>query len=63
MILELHNQHLQQISDCAERAYPHECCGLLLGRSKPGGKILVEVWQTENIWDEESAQTFQLDSD
>ncbi|MGB3238041.1 MAG: M67 family metallopeptidase [Geitlerinemataceae cyanobacterium] len=63
MILELYDQHLQQIRDRAEFAYPHECCGLLLGRSNEGEKILVEVWETENVWDEESDVKFQLDSD
>lgn len=63
VILELGNEHLQLIGDRAERAYPQECCGLLLGRTQPDRKILVEVWESENVWDEDSGKSFQLDTD
>lgn len=59
VILEVRNEHLGTMGDGAERAYPQECCGLLLGRTQGEGKILVEVWETENVWDEDSIQTFQ----
>lgn len=62
MILELRKEHLQAIRESAERSYPYECCGLLLGRTIAGGKVLVEVWETENAWDEESARSFVSDS-
>lgn len=62
-MLELRDEHLQTISLRAERAYPYECCGLLLGRTNGEGKHLIEVWETQNVWDEDSVQTFQFDSD
>lgn len=45
----------------AERVYPEECCGLLLGKSIPQQqqKILVEIWEAKNSWDDSAAQTFQ----
>jgi proteasome lid subunit RPN8/RPN11 len=51
-------EQLQQIQALAERAYPAECCGLLLGqvRREDGAvpattKVLLEVWETENAWE------------
>jgi proteasome lid subunit RPN8/RPN11 len=58
LTIAIREEHLQNIRDSAERAYPNECCGLLLGRTIEGSKILIKVWETENTWDEESAQTF-----
>jgi proteasome lid subunit RPN8/RPN11 len=63
MILAVRDEHLKQIGDRAESTYPDECCGLLLGQTNSKGKILIEVWETENVWDEAFAQTFQFDSD
>lgn len=56
MSLSLCSEHLQLISAQAERTYPEECCGLLLGhfkrqQSQPD-KTLVEVWATTNAWSE-----------
>jgi proteasome lid subunit RPN8/RPN11 len=51
--LHLCSEHRQSILAHAERAYPEECCGLLLGklnRTDAGAQILIEVWQTENRW-------------
>ena len=48
--------HLQQICTHAERTYPEECCGLLLGTINEDRKVLIEVRQAENCWDE--AETF-----
>lgn len=44
------------ISAHAERTYPEECCGLLLGRltrqHSRTDQLLVEVWATVNAWSE-----------
>ncbi|MBE9180465.1 M67 family metallopeptidase [Oculatella sp. LEGE 06141] len=76
-MLHLSSQHLQAIATHAERTYPEECCGLLLGRlerqreSIPDDtRTLVEVWATENAWTAEvseamkdiTAQTIELGS-
>lgn len=50
MVLTVHPEHLQVISDHGINAYPEECCGLLVGRLFDGGKILVEVWPADNVW-------------
>lgn len=50
--LQLLFEHRQLIQTHAERTYPEECCGLLLGQldAQSGRKTLVEVWPTENVW-------------
>lgn len=47
--------HETTIRTHAERTYPEECCGLLLGEITPTGKTVVEVWETENAWSPETA--------
>jgi proteasome lid subunit RPN8/RPN11 len=56
--LKLLSYHLQAIQAHAERTYPEECCGLLLGELRGDTKILVDVLPTENSWDAQAA-TFQ----
>ncbi len=52
-MLQMSAAHLQQICDHAQRTYPEECCGLLLGHLEPATerKKLVEVWETLNAWE------------
>lgn len=56
--LRLNSNHLHQIQTHAERTYPHECCGLLLGHmttEESDTRTVVDVWQTQNAWSEEVA--------
>ncbi|HEY9631670.1 MAG TPA: M67 family metallopeptidase [Coleofasciculaceae cyanobacterium] len=55
-MLQMSVAHLQQICAHAQRAYPEECCGLLLGQLDPmtEQKKLVEVWETLNAWDSDA---------
>jgi proteasome lid subunit RPN8/RPN11 len=53
--LKLHPEHLQIIRIHAEKTYPDECCGLILGYLNSGGKTAVEVIPTENAWSTEAA--------
>jgi proteasome lid subunit RPN8/RPN11 len=39
----------------AERSYPNECCGLIVGRVKEGTKCLVDLYPVENTWDAQVA--------
>lgn len=55
MTLHLTPDQLTQIVTHAERTYPEECCGLLIGkidRTYPSAtsKTLVEVWEVVNAW-------------
>lgn len=60
MILRLNSQHLAHIKAHAECTYPEECCGLLLGKSDPTGKTVMEVSAMTNVWRAESDADFGL---
>jgi proteasome lid subunit RPN8/RPN11 len=51
--LQLTLTQIDRIRAHAERTYPEECCGLLLGTIKGEHKILLEVRETENNWGED----------
>jgi proteasome lid subunit RPN8/RPN11 len=52
--------HLRQIADAAEAAYPRECCGLLSGRSRANGDIeVVRVHPSANLG--KSPERFEID--
>lgn len=54
MVLKVRAEHLKAIATHAVTTYPDECCGILLGKIDGEDKTLVEVWQTENAWDDET---------
>lgn len=57
MVLALTHQHLSELSAHAERVYPEECCGLMLGEldGASAQKRLIELVPLENKWfDDES---------
>ena len=57
-MLQLSSHHLEAIRQHGESNYPHECCGLLLGKASNGSKTVVEVRATQNVWNAEAAQLF-----
>lgn len=56
MSLTLHAHHLQAIQVHAERTYPEECCGLLLGTIAPGERVVHDVYAVLNAWDTDTAK-------
>lgn len=51
MSLTLHADHLQAIYAHAERTYPEECCGLLLGTIATDARVVQAVYAVPNAWD------------
>ncbi|WNZ22018.1 M67 family metallopeptidase [Leptolyngbya sp. NK1-12] len=55
-MLRLTPDHLQTLHHHAERTYPEECCGILLGaiqqQADQPHKTLVDLIETENAWSE-----------
>lgn len=44
---------LDEIKQHGEQEYPHECCGILIGRmSEPGNKIVLETYPVSNAREE-----------
>lgn len=56
MALRLSPNHLQAIQSHADRTYPNECCGLLLGQVEAGETVVVTVRSVENSWSLEGAE-------
>ena len=44
----------------AERTYPNECCGAMLGRTDNGRKLVVDAVPLENAFAGEQAQRYEL---
>jgi proteasome lid subunit RPN8/RPN11 len=49
-MLNITEEQLEKIKQHGEREYPHECCGLLIGRAigTNGGRAIVETLPIEN---------------
>ncbi|XHX80264.1 MAG: Mov34/MPN/PAD-1 family protein [Stenomitos frigidus ULC029] len=56
MSLTLHAEHLQAIHAHAERTYPEECCGLLLGTIAADQRVVHDVYAVLNAWDTDAAK-------
>ncbi len=52
-MIQLNTNHIQTIKNHAEKTYPNECCGLILGHINSEYKTVVEVITTENVWNTE----------
>ena len=59
-MIVLGRDHLRQIADAAEAAYPGECCGLLVGRPRANGDVEVaRVHPSANLG--KSPERFEID--
>ena len=53
---------LKSITDAAERAYPHECCGLIAGyQGKPGSFRVSRVVESRNVAESDRHDSFEVD--
>ena len=60
--LHIDSPSLKLVADAAERAYPHEACGLLVGRVAEGGAFHVtEVVESPNLAPGGQADRFEID--
>lgn len=50
MAIRVKSAHIEKIKEHAERAYPQECCGFLIGRREAHLNVLEEVYPAENEW-------------
>jgi proteasome lid subunit RPN8/RPN11 len=54
-MIQLAEQHRNEIAAHGERDYPHECCGLLLGSFAAGGmKAITEIYAISNAREEQA---------
>lgn len=50
-MIRIGEQHLEEIKRHAEREYPRECCGLLIGRMEGGWRDVSETYPVKNSWE------------
>ena len=53
-MIELEGQQLTEMREHAQRDYPFECCGLMLGRFAEGRKVVVQTYPISNAREEEA---------
>ena len=51
----------QRVRELAVAAYPHEGCGVLLGRRDGTRMVIVDVTSARNMWTERAADRYDLD--
>lgn len=56
-MLQLSTEQVQSVYAHAERTYPEECCGILLGHINAQFKRVIEVYPVSNAWGLEAEQT------
>lgn len=54
-MIRISARHLEEIGRQAEREYPHECCGLLVGHIADEGRtrVVEEIYPVANAWAEQ----------
>jgi len=62
MSLKIATSVLKKIRDHGCRAYPFECCGILLGRVEEGMKAVAEVRALENTETDSPGNRYLIDS-
>lgn len=61
MVLQLGTALEQRLREWAERGYPRECCGLLLGRAADGAVSVEDVTEARNLNTERAHDRYELD--
>jgi len=62
MALEMGREELERVLRHGEETYPHECCGLLLGRAaEDGGRVVAEAYRMRNANTESPQNRFVFD--
>ena len=51
-MITIAEKQLTEIREHGVRDYPYECCGLLLGRFSPNGKVVTETYPISNAREE-----------
>jgi proteasome lid subunit RPN8/RPN11 len=59
-MIEIDTKPWQTMVLHAERTYPNECCGVMLGRTLDGKKVVTEALPLENSYQGERRQRYEL---
>lgn len=53
-MIEIKKNHIDQIKEHAQKDYPYECCGILLGKFEKGEKTVTQVLEIINEKEDEN---------
>jgi proteasome lid subunit RPN8/RPN11 len=60
--LVLNEEMKGRIEQEGSAAYPHECCGVMIGHDSPGGRVVERLEPMDNVWDAaEQRRRFAID--
>ena len=59
-MIEIDSKPWQTMVLHAERVYPNECCGAMLGRTEGPAKLVTEAIALENAWAGEQGDRYEL---
>ena len=59
-MIEIETKPWQTMVLHAERTYPNECCGAMLGRTFDGKKVVTEAVPLQNVYQGERTQRYEL---
>lgn len=59
-MIEIESKPWQTMVLHAERVYPNECCGAMLGRTQGDRKMVTDAIALENAWAGEQGDRYQL---
>lgn len=59
-MIEIEQRAWQTMIVHAERTYPNECCGAMLGHNSDQKKIVTEAIALDNVWDGEQGDHYQI---
>jgi proteasome lid subunit RPN8/RPN11 len=59
-MIEVETKPWQTMVLHAERTYPNECCGAMLGHTLEGRKVVTEALPLENVWDGKQGDRYQI---
>jgi proteasome lid subunit RPN8/RPN11 len=59
-MIEIERKPWQAMILHAERTYPNECCGVMLGHAHPEKKVVTEAIALENAWEGQQSDRYQV---
>ncbi|WP_204106104.1 MULTISPECIES: M67 family metallopeptidase [Spirulina sp. CCY15215] len=59
MIIQIKSEQFQSLFRHAEKTYPEECCGIILGEIEGDRKVILDLIPTQNAWNEEDSKYLQ----
>jgi len=54
IMIDIKKNHIDQIKEHAQKDYPHECCGIILGKFNGSEKTVTQVLEISNEKEEEN---------